>query len=232
MLNTVIKLLELVLKALKDKSSPDAKRENLAKKVHKLYLDIDDAVVRGRRLLDLFGSEGAVINDAAIEALLAQQACLDSLSTHLREIEPILKIHFPSQVTDLNVAIEFKGIGIIFLLDWLLNSPKQQAGVRFSLPPGYEELTPLVRRLLLLERISQEELALEEQSDDPLNPWELLYERPISRYQLPNETMRRPILVATAEDVQKAERALDTIASIGEELRTFITEKFKLEDVL
>jgi len=89
----------------------------LAKDLHKVYVDIDDIVLRGRKLMALFGTQTVVAN-AAIEALLEQQAALNSLAIHLREVEPILKIHLPLAAT-LHVATQFKGEDVVFILDWL-----------------------------------------------------------------------------------------------------------------
>ena len=47
----------------------------------------------GRRLLALFDDQ-TVVASAAIEALPEQQAALNSLTIHLRKVEPILNIRF------------------------------------------------------------------------------------------------------------------------------------------
>lgn len=230
MLNTLLKILEIVMAAAR--KTPDQKRGQLAKDLRKVYMDIDDIVLRGRKLMAVFGNQTVVVS-AAIEVLLEQQAALHSLSVHLREVEPILKIHVPLKAVTLHVACQFKGDTILFILDWLLNSPCPQTGEEMPLPSGYSEMTPVVRRLLLSQHLSPEELALEESRSDPLNPWEFFFEEPINRYEWSDEQLRHPtILVATSEDLRKAEDTLNSIAAVGEELRLFLVEKFKLEDLL
>ncbi|MGA3326777.1 MAG: hypothetical protein ABSF45_20115 [Terriglobia bacterium] len=230
MLNALLKVLEIVMAATR--KTPDQKRGELAKDLRKVYMDIDDIVLRGKKLIALFGNQTVVAN-AAIEPLLQQQAALYSLSAHLREVEPMLKIHLPLKALTLHVACQFKGEAVLFILDWLLNSPAPQIGEELLLPSGYSKTTPVVRRLLLAPYLSPEELAVEESRSDPENPWEFFFEEPINRYEWSDEQLQHPtILVATSEDLRKAEDTLNSIAAVGEELRLFLVEKFKLEDLL
>ena len=229
MLIELLKILELVIPALR--KTPDQKRQQLAKDLQKVYMDIDDVVVRGRNLMTLFGTQ-TVVTIAAIDVLLEQQAALNSLAVHLRKVEPILKIHVPLAAT-LHVATEFKGEEIVFILDWLLNNPNPQSGLELPLPVGYSEMTPMIRHLLLSKHLSSEELALEESRCEPLKIWELFYQEPINRHEWSDEQLRHPtILVATPDDLRRAQDTLNSIAAIGEAFRLFLMEKFKLEDLL
>jgi hypothetical protein len=232
MLTALIKILELALAAAR--KTPDQKREQLAKTLYKVYADIDDVVLRGNKLMALFGSSQAVVANAAIDVLLEQQVALNSLAVHLREVEPILKIHLPFTAT-LHVAVEFKGDVILFILDWLLNSPNDQRGSEMPLPDRYSEMTGTVRRLFLSAHLSSEELTLEESRSDPLNPWELFYPEPINhRHEWSDEQRQQhpTILIATSEDFRRAQDTLNSVAAIGEELRAFLAEKSKPEDLL
>ena len=102
MLNALLKILELIIAAAK--KTPDQNRQRLAKDLCKVYVDIDDVVSRGRKLMAFFGTQTIVAN-SAVEALLEQQAALTSLAIHLRKVEPVLKIHLQFAST-LNVATD------------------------------------------------------------------------------------------------------------------------------
>lgn len=54
MLDTALKALELLLNKLKEGSTPDKKREKLAKQLLQIYLDVDELVFRGREILALY----------------------------------------------------------------------------------------------------------------------------------------------------------------------------------
>jgi len=99
------------------------------------------------------------------------------------------------------------------------------------LPVGYTEMTSRVRRLLLSEDLLSEEVPLEEPCSDLLNPWDFFFQEPINRHEWSDE--QPTILLATSDDFRKAQETLDSIAAIGEEIRTFLaSEKFKPEDFM
>lgn len=77
MLTDVFKALELLIAVVR--KTPDQKRQQLAKDLHKVYLDIDDIVLRGKKLMALFGTH-TLVAKAAVEVLLEQQAALNSLA--------------------------------------------------------------------------------------------------------------------------------------------------------
>lgn len=215
MLTALLEILKFVIAAAK--KTPDQKRQQLAKGLYKVYVDIDDVVERGRKLLTLFGTQ-TVVASVAIEALLEQQAALNSLTIHLRKVEAVLEIHLPRTTATLHVATQFKGAKIVFILDWLLNSPDPQRGPEMYLPVGYSEMTSMVRRFLLSEHLPSDEVPLlDEPSSDLLNPWEWFFQGPINSNEWTDEQLQYPtFLLATSDDFRKAEDTLDSLAAIAE----------------
>ncbi len=116
MWSALLRLAELLIKALTKDDTPEGKRRLLAKDLAKIYMDIDEIVDRGNELLSLFSSGALIVNDAEIAMLLAQQTALHSVRNHIQHVAPILDIHFPEQASNLSLLIENKWEKIMFLL--------------------------------------------------------------------------------------------------------------------
>ena len=99
----------------------------------------------------------------------------------------------------MHVATQFKGDKIVFMLNWLLNSPDPQTGWEIPLPVGYAGMTESVRRLLVVEHLSSEEAPVKEPYGNPFNPWEFFFQELINRHEWSEEKLRNlTILLATS----------------------------------
>ena len=140
MWSALLKILELLMKAVNREATPDQRRRFLAKDLAKIYMDIDELVNRGAELLSLFEAGSLVVNDARIDILLAQQDALHSIRNHLQRLAPLFAIQLPSQASALHLLIEGKWEKIMFLLNWFLYDAPDEACAPLldaQVPPAY-----------------------------------------------------------------------------------------------
>lgn len=219
MLTDVLKVLELLVNTIKGHLTPERKRQKLAKDLLRVYLDTDDVVQRGRELLSLVGPEKlvAAIN---LDALLAQQAALRNLDEHLRPVAPILKLHLPVQAERLMVFHGAKDNCILLLVASLLGRTPRRSYLEHSDPVQMQRLFDEYKAAgedVLWKNFEREPMPL---SSDK------------SWWVRPGEDKYFPVLATTPSDLQAARKTLDEIAAIGEQLRLFLIDKFKLEELI
>lgn len=187
------------------------------KDLAKIYLDIDEIVKRGREFLSFFEADRLVVSEAKIDVLLAQQDALYSIRDRLERVAPLLALQLPAQTSTLHLFIEGKWQQIMFLLNWFLYDAPNQGRVPLldtHVPPEY------LARLLELDR--------------PLGGSERdvrdLWMQPLTHEGWSVES--RSLLIATPGDLVEAENTLNGIAAIAGDLRQFLVERFKIEDLL
>jgi hypothetical protein len=189
----------------------------LAKDLAKIYMDIDEIVNRGREFLSFFDADRLVVTDARIDIFLAQQDALNSIRDHLQRVAPLLAIQLPAQAETLPLLIEGKWQKIIFLLNWFLYDAPDQTRVPLldtHVPPEY------LARLLELDGPPPE------REGDVRDFWI----QPLAHEGWSEES--RSLLIATPEDLAEAQNALNSMPAIARDLRQFLVERFKVEDLL
>jgi hypothetical protein len=132
-------------------------------------------------------------------------------------VAPVLAIQLPSQALTLHLLIEGKWERIMFLLNWFLYDAPAQIRVPLlnaHVPPEY------LARLLELDG------PLRENERDLGDLWI----QPLAHEGWSEES--RSLLIATPEDLAEAQNTLNSIASIGRDLRQFLVERFSVEDLL
>lgn len=214
----VLSAVKLVLDAIRGHYTPEKKRERLAKDLLKLYLDLVEIVGRGQELVSYVGPDKPVADNIPIEVLRSQQAALISFQKHLDNVAAILELHLPSGTARLEVLTTFKAAAVAFLLTFLIEdmpritmddaafkAPEVQALVEKSKSLGLEwEVYGLIPL--------------------PEKPW--IWDPNFEDWDV------HTALIASAADIAAVQRVLDDVAAIQEELRQFLIEKFKIEDLL
>jgi hypothetical protein len=180
-------------------------------------MDIDELVNRGAELLSLFEAGSLVVNDARIDILLAQQDALHSIRNHLQRLAPLFAIQLPSQASALHLLIEGKWEKIMFLLNWFLYDAPDEACAPLldaQVPPAY-----LAKLLELGGPFREGERDMRDFRIEPLahEGW---------------SEESKSILIATPEDLAEAQNTLNSIAAIAGDLRQFLVERFRIEDLL
>lgn len=212
MLTTVLAAIKLLVDALKGQFTSDKKRERLAKDLFKVYLDLDEIVRQGRELVSYVAPDRPIAKGIPIEALRSQQMALETFQRHLDRVAAILDLHLPSRTGRLEVFMAFKSLAIALLLTFLVDRPQIGTDEADLSSPEMRKLIDECKRLGL--------------------DWE-----PAALILLPDKTWTAEpdfhmALIASPADIEAARRALDSIAGVQEELRLFLVEKFKIEDVL
>lgn len=210
--------LKLVLDVIKAQHTPDKKRERLAKDLFKLYLDLVEISDRGRELLSYVAPNQPIADNFPIEVLRSQQAALIGFQRHLDNVAAILEVHLPSRAKRLEVLTAVKGAGVAFLLAFLIDMPPITLN-------GADWKKPEIQALV--EKCKSLGLGTE---------WELCGVIPLPEKPWIKDTEQTwdvyTVLIASPADIDAVRRVLDEIATIQEELRKFLVEKFKMEDVL
>ena len=230
MLGTLLKALEMLVAALN--ATPDQKRQAVAKDILRVYLDLGDLIECGRKIVSLLSTNVQACRGVSISLLTQQHQALQSLGERLSNgpVNHILALHLPRIRTGLLCLLSAKGRVAWTTLDQLVSDS--------------EPLTPEEWVSRLSARMDSADVSPD---DSPNNPFVsitgevvLVGEIPVQmRAWTPIESPAADpapsaelILVATAAEIGTAEALLDAIAEASEQLRAFLAEKFKLEDVL
>jgi hypothetical protein len=216
MWSALLRILELLIKAVHPEITPDQLRRSLAKDLAKIYMEVDEIVNRGREFLSFFDADSLVVNDVKIDILLAQQDALHSVRDHLERVAPLLAIQLPPQTATLNLLIEGKWQQIMFLLNWFLYDAPDRTRVPLldtHVPPGY------------LARLVHLDGPLPESERDVRDLWI----QPLAHEDWSAES--RSLLIATPEDLVEARDTLNRIAAIAGDLRQFLVERLNVEDL-
>jgi hypothetical protein len=233
MLGDLLKGLEMMLRALGSENSADKKREKLAQELFRIHLDLVELVERGRELIRLAG-EGEVRNRGISITLLTEQGrVLQSLAERLssQTLAGVLELHMPDLTQQLFVFLSEKGDRVWFSLDQLVSDGRK-------LSPE-EWVARLEQRMEESgEHYFQHSLAWGEAVrigdvsalTDPLegsghHPWR-------RRFGGPPPGKVETIVLASPGEIHRGSALLDNIAQADEQLRGFLVQKFKLEDVL
>jgi hypothetical protein len=208
--------IKLIVDSIRTQFTPDKKRERFAKDLLKLYLDVGEIVARGRELLSYVNPNQPIAENIPIEVLRSQQAGLISFHKHLDSVAAILELHLPSRAQRLEVLSAFKTAAVAFLLTFLIEMPPITLDDAAWKTP---EVQALVEKCKLL--------GLE---------WEVCGVIPLPDKPWISEDHQDwdvcAVLIATPPDIDVVGRMLDEMATIQEQLRLFLIEKFKIEDLL
>jgi len=231
MLMEVLKGLEMLIAVLKGRGTADHRREVLAKEVLAIHQEVNGVVTRGRRILELAADDSNVNNPESITLLSEQLGALQRVKEDLTTgtVGSVLDLHLPDVTKNMGGLLDWKYARVWIRLNQIVSGSKElsdaewiqemedQMGMR-ELPEGdghvYKDSPPWPYALKIyapgwqkLQKLPRTEVV------------ELLKDYRLS-------------VVATDLDYVQAHQILDQIDAANEELRKFLTEKFKLEDVL
>ena len=229
MLDTVIKSLELLLSALhavSETSTPHKKREKLAKALHLVYSDIEVIVSRGREWLVMYEKNDRGYEDdpngrgRAILLLTQQLGALQSLIEHLEEgaVTDILQLHLPNLTDSLRFAVGMKQSRVWVRLDLFVSD-----GVELT---DDEWMANLEKRMGESDDLRDQfdRMQLQRRRSEVVSLME------VERYH--PERFERVNLIGSSNEIQQGCVVLNKLEAVGQQLRTFLLDKFKIEDVL
>jgi len=229
MLSSLLKALEMLIAALK--TSPDQKRQAVAKDILRIYLDLQDLIGRGRKILSLLSIGSQARRGVSISLLKQQHQVVESLRERLSQgpVNHILALHLPRIRSGLLCLLSAKGQVAWSTLDQLVSdnepiTPEEWVS-RLSARMDSEDVSPDDSPNNLFVGVTGE-VVLVDEIPVQMRPW-----TPIKSSEDP-APLPELILVATAEEVRTAEAVLDAITDASEQLRVFLAERFRLEDVL
>jgi hypothetical protein len=229
MLSSLLKALEMLMAALK--ATPEQKRQAVAKDILRIYLDLGDLIGRGRRILSLLSISSLAHRGVSISLLMQQHQVLQSLGERLSHgpVNYILAVHLPQVRSGLLCLLSAKGQVAWSTLDQLVSdneplTPEEWVS-RLSARMDSEDISPDDSPNNLFVRVTGEVMLVDE-IPMQMRPW-----TPIESSAAPAPSPEL-VLIASAEEIRAAEAVLDAIADAREQLRAFLTERFKLEDVL
>ncbi len=233
MLGDLLKGLEMLLRALGDERSVDKKREKLAKELLRIHIDLVELVERGRELIRLAGEGEPRSRGVSIALLTEQRRVLQSVADRLSSptVAGVLELHIPNATRQLFVFLSEKGDRVWFSLDQLVSdgrklSPEQwvaQLGQRMD-ESGERYFQ---HSLAWGEAVRIEDVpALTDPLEGPSHrPWR-------RRFGGPPPEHVETIVLASSDEIHRGSALLDQIARTDEQLRQFLVQKFKFEDVL
>jgi hypothetical protein len=231
MLMELLKGLEMLIGVLKGRGTAEHKREVLAKETLTLHKELTGVVARGRRILELaadrYTDNAAESVTLLSEQLGALQIVKDTMTTGA--LGSILDLHLPDMTKGLGAVIDAKTGRVYIRLNQIV--------------AGGHELSDAEWVQSMSDQMGARELpAGESLAYRPDRPWP--YTLTVYALNMPefSEIPRVEVdellkgfqldVIAAELDYAKANQILDQIESKNEELRKFLTEKFKFEDVL
>jgi hypothetical protein len=224
MFGDLLKALELLINAIRGTQSPDHKREALARELFKLQKQIEAVVDRGRAVLGMEPAHEMSKNNPAVRLLSEQIGALREISDTLTSgvIADVLQLHLPRIYKGLFADLDSKGRRVWLRLDSLVSenaiSPQKWVDnmeAQMASPDEGQDIgsTNWPHPLTICDFIP---------GDGPLEPSEA--RAVMNDYDVG--------ITASNEDLQKGYRLLDQISAANSELRKFLIEKFKFEDIL
>ncbi|MEW6608540.1 MAG: hypothetical protein AB1414_14030 [bacterium] len=227
MLTEVFKGVELIINAVKGTRTLEKKRQKVAKQLLKIYLDIERIIERGKDILSFLKGDTTVVRNVAFGKLMAQQRALQNIIDDLNDknIVSLLKLHLP----------KFRNLKGLF-------HPKcEQIGFFISQLVTSKELSDTDRKDFL-SRLDQNKIESSRSWEDIAllemgQPMDLM-RIPTTNYfffrRMEDKDIQEiPVRIfATSDHIREAETVLTQIEELGEELRLFLIDKFKFEDIL
>jgi len=226
MFGDILHLVELLSKAAQNERTADKKREKVAKELLLIYRTVDEVVHRGRRILSLLEEHDVLVHRGLPITLLTQQLeALQRLNDRLQSsaIRDILSLHQPALSKSFVLLTGMKGERVWMTLDQLVSDGE---------PLSPEEWTSHLK-----SRMGEPETPYSRSTVD--FRWDA--QVPAGRFSL-GELTRSALMEATKdsellvvadrEEIEKGYALLDQIEGAAEDLRRFLVEKFKFEDVL
>jgi hypothetical protein len=222
MLGDLVKLLELLVSILK--GSGDHKRAHLAKDLRRLHQEIADMVERGRAILQLVSEHNPYPDGRAVQLLSEQLGVLDTIKETLTTgaIGDVLQVHLPEARRHLNAYIDAKKNRVCIRLDQLVSDGSQLQPDEWidsmenkigqlevpSLSPAWSHALTFYAMVLRTE-----------------GEIDLINSKPLA----PNT---RFVVEGEDREISMGHELLNRIAAANEQVRAFLVEKFKFEDIL
>jgi hypothetical protein len=224
MFSDLLKVLEILINAVKGVTSPDHKRQALAKQLSRLHREIEAVVDRGRIILGMEPAHQMSKYNPAVSLLSEQVTAIREIDKTLTSgvIDEVLQIHLP---------------GIRKGLAAHLDSKSNRVWIRLTGLISYDDIFPP-------NSVGTKEalLAAKEQHDIGSTAWRpslKMYDRLIDEDgPLSSDLTQRLMdqakigINASNEELQKGYQLLDQISAANSELRKFLIERFKFEDIL
>jgi hypothetical protein len=203
----------------------------VAKDILRIYVDCEDLIGRGRKILSLLSISSPARRGVSISLLMRQYQVLLSLRERRSHgpVNSILVLHLPRIHSGLLCLLSAKGGVVWSTLDQLVSdneplTPEEWVS-RLSARMDSEDVSPDDSPNNLFVSVTGE-VVLVDEIPAQMRPWTPIESSPAAA---PSPEL---ILLATAEEIRKAEAVLDAITYSSEQLRAFLVERFKLEDVL
>jgi hypothetical protein len=220
MFSDVLKLLELLLKVLG--RSDDSKRKDVAKELLRIYLDLKAVVDRGRTILEVLRrTDTAVHRSVSISLLSRQHQAIQDVTEALTsgKIGELLALHAPSTSRGLLCLLTVKGNRVWSTLDQLVSDGA-------PLDPNVW-VAELAARTLPPEDSPDNDFTY--YTSSVVGVGEVLPSvRDTGWHDEPPELL----FLANQSEIEKGREILDQIEAGSEQLRLFLVEKFRFEDVL
>lgn len=231
MLSDILKALELLTKGLKGVKSIDRKRRKIAKQLVKIYLGIEDVVERGNSIVSLLDEHANLTHSITLGMLVAQQEALGRLSDYIsnEDISTLLRIQLPA-FGNLKGLLETKQAGIAhfgFLLSQLIadEEPNRETIRRVFADYDHHLIASRPTEIGIIEAWIMRDLELEAK-------WRLRESEESQRRPLPDVQKVQIPVGYTLDQIRQVRKTLAQISQLAEELRQFLVEKFKIEDIL
>ena len=235
MISNVLKALEILLSVVRDKNSPQVKRSKIGKSFLRIHHNLSIVVERGTRILSTIEDQELshdqeaglyYVHDSTLELLEEQYRALQSLIDELREtqIDAILRVYLPN-ITDPFALLFFKSEQVALFLATLYEEQKD-IGHRNDPTTFFSVLDSLKGEV----DAYRTELGLESLEE------EILYdgydEVPVGAALQMGLAHGGCLLMAAPEQIERAKVILQELSVVAEQIRMFIKENFKLEDLL
>ncbi len=217
MLSDILKVLEILINSVKSVKFDDQSRRRFAKQILKIYLDIEKITQRGKDILSFMDTETDLVHINAFYKLQNQMQAIENLLDNLKDesIKDILKVHLP-EFNDIEVLLRRKGSGVGLVFSQLLKCKPHHSASLFGksmlkVPSNFE-----------LSRKGKEAL-------EYFKEFILL----LPYYRIRNLSGKTAFFVfSTREQFQEVSEVLNQIMALEEQLRLFLIEKFKIEDLI
>lgn len=238
MLAALLKALELLLNAINTSHSTDKKRASIAKELSNVYRQLRIVTERGESILSVIEQPSTAYRGVALHFLTEQVQAIQELRDALVSgtVGTLVNLHMPSETKELICALNMKAGMVWFTLDQLVSG-----GQKLN---NQEWVDALARRMHEIDDKQEDKFYFYPDYFDVQRlenvPEELTerYERQLrfspeqrTKVQHPLE-LATALIIASPEEISQGREILSCMTRVGERLRTFIIEKFTVEDFL